>query len=100
MITKFKIYESINIGEPMAGDYVICKPKNRGTAFQKYVDDNIGRIMKEFKDDTYFNGKNIKNFLVKFTNPTTYVFNRDQILYWSKNKEDMKDIQQANKYNL
>jgi hypothetical protein len=100
MITKFKLYESINVGEPMAGD-VICKSRtNQETAFKKYVDNNIGDIVEEFKDETHFYGKNIKNYMVKFTNPTKYVFNRDDILYWSKNKEDMEDILQAKRYNL
>ncbi len=101
MITKFKMFENINESEPKIGDYVICKTRNpEKTAFKEYVDNNIGRIMNEFKDDSYFYGKDIKNYIVRFTNPTTYTFNKDQILYWSKNKEDMKDIQQANKYNL
>lgn len=88
MIIKFKLFETINQGEPEKGNYVII---------DTYKDNNticIGRIFHY--DGTYF--------YVKYTLPDGHTFNdiflRDKIIKWAKNKKELIPFLQANKYNL
>ena len=101
MITKFKIYEE-NIDEPQIGDYVICSEKDNQT-LDKRLKTQIGKIIRFVNNDL----PNI--YLVQFekipsifhhydTNCRSMAL--DEILYHSKNKEDLEHILKANKYNL
>jgi hypothetical protein len=95
MITKFNLYESIN-NKPRKGDYVIV-------TFVKKIIPTIGKI-------EYVNNKYSFPYLVEFDDNFNYyeygldenniVVELDEIVYWSKNKEDLEPIIQGNKYNL
>lgn len=114
MITRFKIFENINDGEPKVGDFVIIKTKDLPQLYNFYGDfikTSIGRIWKihsvnfflikyenipkEIKDyfsySDYSKGLNIGNSIL--------VHKRD-IIYWSKNKEDLDYIIDAKKFNI
>ena len=50
MITKFKIYENINEGEPKIGDYVICTTINNKTPeLLHFLSNNIGKYIQVSK---------------------------------------------------
>ena len=95
MITKFKIFENINKGKPKVGDYVICKVADtlESTSFGIYVSTHVGKIdniVKTKYDDFY---------QVEYSN-TGNKFQEYQILYWSKNKEELEAILASKKYNI
>ena len=112
MITEFRLYE-INNNEPELGDYVICNNNDRSDDLEEinyFIDNNIGQII---------NNKSIKYtgypYIVKYSNiPTEFSiytcyeydtndniqFNRSEILYWSKNKEELESILNTNKFNI
>ena len=80
---------------PEVGDYVICDSTNFDS-LKDLVKNNIGKLIQIEKvthdDDNYY---------IKYTeNENDIVFWRSEILYWSKNKEELEDILKAQKYNL
>lgn len=105
-----KTFEEINIGEPEVGDYVICKEDNEDRSDDKARDftiRNIGKIVRispnlKYKYDVSY--ENIPIKLYQFFNdinkekcrPIRY----DEIIYWSKNKEELIPFISSNKYNL
>jgi len=99
MITKFKLYESINEGEPEIGDYVIIETDD--DEFKHYSNNYIGEVVDiERKPNTkrdiyYILFKNFDN-----RRSDREMIWRYEIKYWSKNKEELEPILQANKYNL
>jgi len=108
MITKFKIYESINDGEPEIGDYVICDPDFRNLF--NFINNNIGQIINypSTTDKYVIKYENVPESIYSFFDVNislsghTYkrYFQRDEIIYWSKNKEDLEHLIQSKKYNL
>ena len=107
MITKFKIYEEINLNEPEIGDYVIAKFSRADDdhPLNLFVTKNIGLIT----DKTYYQQR--IQYTVKFddipkelyfysTNHSTLRFYRQDLLQCSKNKEDLEKILIANKFNI
>ena len=92
MIKNFKIFESVNIGEPEIGDYVIVKPGLYLNLIGKilgYKPEYFYKGRREGEYDVDFGGvQKVKKFLPK------------EIDCWSKNKEDLELIIQSNKYNL
>jgi len=94
-----KTYENSQL-EPQVGDYVaVKKPKMLAfpnpTAFDNLNKIFIGRIV----------GKKNNNYGVKYpkkfpNNIETWWIQRSEIIDFSKNKEDLKYIKQAQKYNL
>lgn len=109
MIIKFKLYETINKGEPKNGDWVICKEDGElRQSVDSYLSKNIGRIkyIDNFKHGSEYNveffGDIPEDIYFWFFNHTLMMY-REDILYWSTNKEDLEPIEsflQSNKYNL
>ena len=119
MITQFKIFENVNHGEPEVGDYVIC---HSHMDFFYEVNDftktNIGEIIKidsqvdkykyEYDDNIdviymvkYENVPKTLDFLVfKDYDCDSFVMYKDDIKYWSKNKEELEKVIEAEKYNI
>ena len=108
MITKFKMFESINNNEPMEGDFVICDSElyNRiSSDVATYFANNIGEIISIISN----NGK--KSYRIEYKNfpfsrllPGLKVFNYSDIKYWSNNHKELDDIlkikAKATKYNI
>jgi len=98
-----------NINEPKIGDYVICV--NYENTDLKILDDflssNIGKIVRDktnvekFKYSIKFENipKNLKGFTENGVGDEI-IFRSDEIAHFSKNKEDLEHIIDANKYNL
>lgn len=96
MITKFKIFEKINVNlhnlyaftsdAPKNGDYVILFPY----MFKDKIG-QISRIRTHYNEiDVDFGGDIGKIFGMSI----------DSIKYWSENKEELETLLQAKKYNL
>lgn len=110
-----KSYENIN--EPQVGDYVIAMPDYvKNNDFKIFFDNNIGQIVKiergytgeklcavEYENIPYsikkvysnWREENGKQFLAKYI-----WFSSNLIIHSSNNKEDLKNIIEAKKYNL
>jgi len=115
MITKFKIFESVNDDKPTVGDYVIINENSDtySTEALKFINNSIGYIWKSpvnssnyllvkyndipkdvmfyFGYSDYSEGLKIANSILIFS---------EKVKYWSKDKEDLIPLLQANKYNL
>jgi hypothetical protein len=122
MITKFKLFETVNIDEPKVGDYVICSEiadvvfyKNEDW-YNDYIElinilkDKIGKIviidelsyLVEYKDvpkklrQDFFVHNDKKQLVCRR-------FAREDIVFWSKNKKDLSNIdllRKSKKYNI
>lgn len=96
-----KIFEQF-IAEPQINDYVIIKPKSKQLDWMK---SKVGRIIR--KNQIFVRGRNImKNqYEVQYetsicniyTGKPIWVFDSDEIIHFSKNKEELENI---NKYNV
>jgi hypothetical protein len=102
MITKFKIYESLNNNKPKIGNYVLIK--SHSDMFKKY-EDKIGKIVdlesdkQNYKDIMYYINfyiDEINDHIGKRREPI-YGY---EIKYWSDDKEDIKRLLDIKKYNL
>ena len=117
MITQFKIFESINNGEPEVGDYVICQSTfDFFTDVNTYTRTTIGELVKiDSQRNMYEEGDDIEIvYMVRYDNvPENFMFlvfkeyggdsllmHKQDILYWSKNKKELEKIIDAEKYNL
>jgi len=103
MITNFKLYEKLNDGMPEVGDYVICSKSDFSS--DEFVENNIGKILKDDKSNYYpyyITYDNIPDSLIdrRVNKIATILFKRKDILYWSKDKEELEAILQTNKFNL
>jgi len=116
MITKFKIYEAVNKGEPEVGDYVIAKIDDFGDLFlldegwfgniEKIINNNIGILVNVVEEIDVTN----EPFCVKYPGADFgesdnfekdyWWFSENDIIYWSKNKEELEEILATKKYNL
>jgi len=98
-----------NINKPEVGDYVICKNiENEDLSILDYfLSENIGIIINNRTDFKKF------PYLIRFDDMPhelliysekregkDIIFRSDEILHFSKNKEDLEHIIVANKYNL
>ena len=96
MITKFKLYETINEGEPKKGDYVIVSVKNDDFYFTTdtidSLNNNIHRLINIYFDT------NSTTYVIDFSN--NWLLNRNQIIYWSKNYEDLEPVLKSRKFNI
>lgn len=100
MITRFKIYEKINLQSPKIGDYVITKSQQSG-AIAIFTNNNIGQLKSIYKNDYRIKYNNIPSELKgNFDGEYRRGFDLRQIIHWSKNKEDLEIILQSEKYNL
>lgn len=110
-----KTFEELNIGLPEINDYVICEV---GDVFDTYnisnlnlfLNNNIGQIVNINKSFDIFQIKyqnipdDISNMFITTTtskyNSNVRNMRRDNILYWSVNKEELETLLSVNKYNL
>jgi len=107
--TYIKTFEKINIGSPKKGDWVIC---NEESNLKNFLNNNIGfcygyKERDEYKYRVGYPDNIPRNFENKF-NRTLYngenlmarIFSKSEILYWSKDKNELEAILASNKYNL
>jgi len=112
MIKYFKIFETVNQGEPEVGDFVICKKRNKiptlnlDPNFNDFISSNIGKIISfdelngysvHFDDVPYEIRYNFGFWQPLYRTGRILTFN---LLYWSKNREDLLPFIQANKFGL
>lgn len=105
-----KQYEEINQTEPKVDDFVICEEENTNIDDVKIVQftkNNIGQIME-------IKGTDIYKFRIKYDNVPddlsyklllhndvyTRPMAREEIKYWSADKNELLPLLTANKYNL
>jgi len=107
--------------EPQIGDYVVCKeleiygfdPDNKLIRkVDKFLSENIGQIVKmiehpspylvQYLSCPYNLADKAFKFGYSFANamPKCRGMHRDEIIYWSPNKEDCETFITAKKYNL
>lgn len=104
-----KEFESVNIGEPKKGYWVIC---TENTYLKDFLNNNVGYCYENEEEEV------LHPFIVGYTNVPddveaefnrvqykgknlmSRVFDREEILYWSKNKKELQTIIAGNKYNL
>jgi len=121
MITKFKLFETVNIDEPKVGDYVVCSEKSdifykKEDWYNDYIElvnilkDKIGKIVKidelsyivEYKDVP----KKLRQDFFVINDKKQLVCRRlarEDIEFWSKNKKDLSDLdllRKSKKYNI
>jgi hypothetical protein len=113
------MFESINQGEPEVGDYAICHSHMEFfTEVNDFTETNIGELIKidsqvdkykyEYDDNIdviymvkYENVPRTLDFLVfKEYGGDSLVMYREDIKYWSKNKEELEKVIESEKYNL
>jgi len=103
-----KKYKNINIEEPVYNDWVICaEVLNTDKDLDNFISNNIGKIVDikyiyDINDDQYTIKYDDVPYTLeyRFTKLNTRLMYKNEIKYWSKNKEDLEIILQANKYNL
>ena len=111
-----KRFEDINIDEPKVGDYAVffddigqigSDVSGDFNEYLYFINNTIGEIIKIENIDAY-------KYHVKFENVPTNInkyfdktfdyyylrFHIEEILYWSKDKEELEKYIQAKKYNL
>ena len=115
--------ETLNIGKPKVGNYIIYKDSKKSTCevdilFDEFVANNIGKIYKKRKFASNLTTGEGSGYLVEYDNipkkikdyfhtetdnfnePLIREAKKDEIIYWSKNKEDIEMILAAKKYNI
>ena len=96
--------ESLNVGTPEVGDYVIAINDLyvKDSKYDIYINNTIGKIYS--LNDNYPN--DIDRYLVEYENFPGWKYHESNqsryllIKYWSKNKEELESILQANKFNI
>lgn len=113
MITKFRLYESVNEGKPKVGDYVICTTEFNPD-LNLYLDENIGQIIEIDPPGNSYEPyqvifDNIPKSLdiytdVKINNFETYQtyipFTISEIIYWYNDKKILEQILITKKFNI
>ena len=94
MITKFKIFESIN-ELPIVGDYVIVDSKAAfgSEKLIKFYENNIGQIIDKNSNNWYdvkYDDKQLPLQIIEISG----------LKYWSHNKKELEDILINKKYNI
>lgn len=102
-----KSYENILNNNIQIGDYVYCNEKTEGVPEDAlfFINNNIGKVVQINKgyDYTvkYYNiPENIKRYFIRFNVEDCRGFDYNEIIYHSKNKQELKAIISQNKYNL
>ncbi len=91
----------MNEGSPEVGDYIICSsvvPEEN-----VFFSNNIGKIIDVKKYYYYpynLEYDNVPDNLKKSNGATTFVCRFNDILYFSKDKEELEYILRANKFNI
>lgn len=107
MITNFKIYENQK-GEPQEGDYVILRLGAYAIVNDELLKNNeIEKIEKSIGRVNYIDiNDNYKKYNIIIDSVDDYISNmdlwvdREEIVYFSKNIENLKMIKNIDKYNL
>lgn len=100
-----KIYEKYK-EKPEVGDYILTNyffiGMNRSWAYEykEFIHNNIGQIKKIEKTITVKYTNIPQNILRFFDGNNAIQINYSDIIYFSKNKEDIEEILTAKKYNL
>jgi len=125
-----KTYEKLDKDQPKIGDYVICKELETNNVLNdaeisivNFISKNIGEIV-DFRTDDNMTQEYIEvaykyNIFVQYENipdelyddfayhkkfDKCRIFNINEIIHWSKNKEELEEILEfdstVNKYNL
>ena len=96
MITNFKIFENINIGEPEIGDYVICMEYDIDDyKMLNFISKNIGKYIGVGDIECPYEIKynNVPKYLTDYFNYNgksgERLYSRNEILYWSKYKKNL-----------
>jgi asparagine N-glycosylation enzyme membrane subunit Stt3 len=101
-----KKYETIQ-DDPKVDDYVLCEERTTDDDVRSYIETHVGQII-EIEDKL----KTIYNYKVFYKNSNRYFGNngncrsmdRDEIIYFSENIEDVKAYLKikntANKFNI
>jgi hypothetical protein len=101
-----KTYEELNTW-PQIGDYIISDKQYH--EIDDFLTTHIGKIVHIEEDDDYpyyvAQYSDVPTDFFDFFNhlqdyPSSRVFKRDEIIEYSKNKEDLKPYILINKYNL
>jgi hypothetical protein len=100
-----RLFEERIIGNPKVGDWVICKSSNdRDIELNQFLATNIGEVIMEDPPEWDYEilYKDAPDWIVDIAHiyDKSIGFDREEILYWSKNKEELEYIVSANKYNL
>jgi len=107
-IKEYKWHKILNNNRPEKGDYVICQEDGK---LDEFLSLNIGQVKyidSYDKIDTLYTvgydkiSYEVRSYFSKRIEYNQYLRNMliEEIKYWSKNKEDLEVILQANKYNL
>jgi len=110
MIKVFEKFNNENIEEPEIYDYVIMK-SSYGEDINNFLCNNVGQITfigADLQNDNVYVvypsseiPKRLEHYFRKHDkNVSLRIFEKHEILYYSKNREDLEIIIQANKYNL
>lgn len=102
MITKFKIFESVNEDEPKIGDWVLCTSKDISDDTKTFLETTIGQLVKITKDKKYtYYEVEYRNKKYKNTFTLSHIM---KILYWSENRKELEKkleiLITTNKYNI
>lgn len=88
MITNFKLFESMNEGEPEIGDWVICEEEDGGIDdVSLFTSTNIGKYVKLESELTYnylIHYENVPKNLEQFFSFNGRNMNLSEIKYCSK----------------
>lgn len=101
MITKFKLFENINEDEPEVGDYVLCE-EDEDTTFD-FTKNKIGKYCMNSEDidyPYYIEYDNIPDNLQIFFTDNCRLMMKNEIKYWSKDKNELEAILSTNKFNI
>ena len=102
-----------NIKKPQVGDYVLCYEDAKDHNLKEFINNNIGKISIIRDKGSYIEC----NYTIEYENIPSIISNRftnfkkgdkknernmreEEIIFFSKNKEDVELYMQANKYNL
>jgi len=107
-LIPYKIFENSNQKNPQIGDYICAEYDDDALddVFLNFIKSNIGQIIDiKAKLDLIYHVKyemydEIENMFFKEENIYYTGFNKSEIKFFSKNKEDCNLFLQSKKYNL
>jgi hypothetical protein len=93
-----RTYEEL--GKPEIEDYVICRPlDDRDPDLNDFLKTHIGQLVGRRYFDYDIKFEKVPKYIIDcYDNPIQ--FEREEIIHWSKNKEDLQIYIDINKYNL
>jgi len=103
MIADFKLFKSINEGEPEIGDWVLCGEESSDDEISIFVLNNVGQYIKNDNNSYYpyvIYYYNVPKNLYDFFRNNERNMKLSEIQYCSKNKEYLEQIIKTRKFNL